>query len=102
MALRVSRDRVSAHADGLTVQVRSLNEAYTRASLRLEEGRMAYGGSIYDAVCWVDDGGPERPGRRILLGMVRSDVEKGYQEYLAGHTFPERLQRALEAMRRNA
>jgi hypothetical protein len=59
-ALRLPADRVRATDEGLSVRVHSLNEAFLRASLRLQPHRRTVGGSVFRCVHWVGPNGRER------------------------------------------
>jgi len=63
---------VSIEGNRVTVKVGSLNQAYTKASLRLEPERQSHGGRTYDALFWIDS-----QGNKVSLGKIRDDVECG-------------------------
>lgn len=68
---RVPQDQISISKDVVTVQVESLNQAYTVASRRLEPERRSHGGRAYDHMLYVQ-------GRhRYTLEEIRQKVESG-------------------------
>ena len=54
------------------VEVRSLNQAYTLASRRLQPHRRSHTGNIYDKISWTPP-----TAEPLLLGEVRLLVESG-------------------------
>ncbi len=70
--MKVKPNAVTIIGDEVTVMVTSLNQAYHKASLRLEADRLSHGGRSYDALTWV---GPQ--DKQILLGRIREQVENG-------------------------
>lgn len=69
--MRVEVDRIELGEGFVTVQVDSLNQAYTVASRRLEPERRSHGGRIYDHVVHV------RGNERTRLEVIRQQVECG-------------------------
>jgi hypothetical protein len=61
---------VMIEEDCITIIVGSLNQAYTKASLRLEPERQSHGGRTYDALFWIDP-----KGNKVSLGSIRDCVE---------------------------
>ena len=53
------------------MNVRSLNQAYTKASLRLEPRRRSHGGRVYEHVAFMDEN-----DKYVPLEKIRKDVEK--------------------------
>ncbi|NQU25465.1 MAG: hypothetical protein HQ567_29630 [Candidatus Nealsonbacteria bacterium] len=70
--MKAKPTNVSVAGSEVTVQVGSLNQAYTKASLRLEPDRQSHGGRTYDALFWIAP-----PGEQVSLGEIRDDVECG-------------------------
>ncbi len=70
-AFMVSTEAIREEGERLIVRVGSLNQAYTRASLRLERGRSTHGGSVYTNLAWLHDKG------RLTLDRIRAAVERG-------------------------
>ena len=69
--MSTEKDRITLGNDFVTIQVKSLNEAYTVSSLRLEPERRGPGGRIYDHVIHV------RRQQRQKLEEIRQKVETG-------------------------
>jgi hypothetical protein len=63
--------RIEPHPEGLVLHLASLNQAYTRASLRFERRRSAHGGSVYTNLSWIDRTG------QLTLDQIRIEVEEG-------------------------
>ena len=68
---RMPEDDVTVDEKSVRVRVKSLNQAYTVASRRLEPDRRSHGGRVYDHLIHV------RPGHRTLLEDIRRRVEAG-------------------------
>jgi hypothetical protein len=68
--MRIDEDDVVIEGDSVKARVKSLNQAYTVASRRLEPERRSHGGRIYDHLIYV------RPGERMLLETIRQRVEE--------------------------
>lgn len=67
----VDVDQIREEGASLIVSVGSLNQAYTRASLRLERHRATHGGSIYASLNWLHD------RAELSLEQIRTAVERG-------------------------
>jgi hypothetical protein len=70
--MKAKPETVSIDGNCVIVKVGSLNQAYTKSSLRLEPERQSHGGRTYDALFWID---PQ--GNQVTLGKIRDDVECG-------------------------
>jgi hypothetical protein len=70
--LKAQPSAVTIDGNRVKVEVDSLNEAYTKSSLRLETDRKSHGGRIYGALFWIN---PQN--KKISLGDIRDDVECG-------------------------
>ena len=69
-ALKVEINDVTINNGYINVNVKSLNHAYTKASLRLEPQRRSHGGRIYDHIAYKD-------GENLIsLEKIRYDHEK--------------------------
>lgn len=69
-ALKVEIKDVTIRKGCIDVKVKSLNHAYTTASLRLQPTRRSHGGKIYDHIAYKD-------GKDLIpLEKIRSDHEK--------------------------
>ena len=68
-ALKVDLEDVEIKNNCLYISVKSLNHAYTTASLRLEPHRRSHGGKIYDHI------GLKKEEGFVSLEIVRSDYE---------------------------
>ncbi len=81
--LGVERDQLLAIEDKtLQIRVRSLNQAYTVASRRLEPNRMTHGGSAYEHIVYVDG------QRKLKLEEIRRAVELGLWTIPESHSRP--------------
>jgi len=69
-ALKVEIKDVTIEKDCIDVNVKSLNHAYTTASLKLEPHRRSHGGRIYDHIAYKDG------NDLIPLEKIRTDHEK--------------------------
>jgi len=70
--MRIPEDDITIGEESVKVRVKSLNQAYTIASRRLEPNRLSHGGRVYDHLIYLRPGGP-----RILLETIRQRVEAG-------------------------
>lgn len=64
--------RIRQDEGALCVDVDSLNEAYTKASMRLETWRRSHGGRVYDHLFWA-----KAPNDVVSLDHIREQVEQG-------------------------
>ena len=71
IAFKVETDDIDIEKNCAKVSVRSLNHAYTKASLRLEPHRRSHGGRVYEHVALIDENGDFIP-----LEKIRDEVEK--------------------------
>ncbi len=71
VGMKVDERCIDIENDTIQVQVKSLNHAYTTASLRLQENRRSHGGRIYDHIAFVLDDGVWK-----TLDAIRIDAEK--------------------------
>lgn len=69
------KTRIQVEAHMLRVQVDSLNEAYAKASQRLETWRRTFGGSVYEHLFWV-----RKSNDQVPLDRIREEVELGTWE----------------------
>ncbi len=69
--MRIDSSHIKVSKGNLTVEVDSLNQAYTISSRRLEPERRSHGGRIYGHVVHVAG------TKRTLLGDIRQKVETG-------------------------
>lgn len=71
-AFRVQPERIEIVGGAVILETRSLNQAYTRASLRLERKRSSHGGNVFRHVSWIHD-----RGDLLLMELIRSSVGRG-------------------------
>lgn len=72
--IKMKPEAVVVEGNIVTVSVRSLNQAYTVTSRRLETHRRGYGGRIYDHIAWRKGDGWK------ALETIRCEVESGEWE----------------------
>ena len=75
-SLLVDQESIEIKASNIRVKLKSLNHAYTKASLRLEPHRRIPGGRVYDHVAFQKD------DLYIPLENMRIEKEKGLWEKL--------------------
>jgi len=84
-AMRVDEADVEIQDGNVLVSVRSLNHAYTKASLRLEPHRRGPGGRAYDHMALIEDSGR----KCISLEKLRCQAERKALQCLAPNAGPE-------------
>lgn len=70
--MKVKPQQVQVDGHDVLVTVGSLNQAFTRASLRLETNRLSNSGRVYDLMYWQKPAGGE-----VLLESIRHQLEEG-------------------------
>lgn len=81
-AMKVEESAVRIDGGNVFVSVRSLNHAYTKASLRLEPHRRGPGGRAYDHMALIEDSGR----KYISLEKLRCQAEKEARQRLVQNT----------------
>ncbi len=81
-AMKVDEKAVVIENGSVFVSVRSLNHAYTKASLRLEPHRRGPGGRAYDHIALIEDNGR----KCISLEKLRCQAEKKARQALVKNT----------------
>jgi hypothetical protein len=84
-AMKMDETDVALRDGKVFVSARSLNHAYTKASLRLEPHRRGPGGRAYDHIALVASGGR----RYTSLEKLRCQAEKGARQSLAEGNAPK-------------
>jgi excisionase family DNA binding protein len=72
LAIKIKPNDVTVEGNLVIAKLGSLNQAHTKASMRLEPDRRSYGGRAYDALFWIS---PD--GETVSLGAIRDRVEDG-------------------------
>ena len=78
--LKVDKENIEIQDNCVIVEVKSLNHAYTTASLRLEPYRRSHGGRIYDHIALIQINNCYRP-----LEYIRVEHEKSLWSNLIGN-----------------